>query len=420
MSDSSIYDLEGALVVALVAGYGLALLLRALRRQRRDLTIAVPLAVALGVRITAAIGVSLTPAAQTLRGGDELGFLANAHLLANQPVAATAWTDALTTHLYEFFFAAQLRLFDGTDIALRITQSGLAVIGLALLAVAVYDLAGPRAAVIAAWILALDPSSVFFSTLLHKEPLMFLAEGLVAFGGARLWSSGRISSLGPMVGGGLVALTTRSYAGWFLVGAAGLITLHASLRHGTNQSLRSLGLLATVAILVAVTAPTIWHATSNTELSKLQSSQNANASDQSNLQLERVDYSTRSAVITNLPGRVVDLVTRPYPWQLANASQRLGFFGTMVTLAALLLLIQALVRSWGQVMVRAGPLVYLALCLLVAYSLSAGNAGTGFRYRTHVIAVVVCLIVVLRIRAASRAAEPERQRGVQAGLALAR
>ena len=47
-------------------------------------------------------------------------------------------------------------------------------------------------------------------------------------------------------------------------------------------------------------------------------------------------------------------------------------------------------------MQRAGPLVYPALIMLAAYSLSAGNAGTSFRYRTHLVAMAIALIVVLR------------------------
>jgi hypothetical protein len=62
-----------------------------------------------------------------------------------------------------------------------------------------------------------------------------------------------------------------------------------------------------------------------------------------------------------------------------------------------------------EIMRRAGPLVYPALFLLVAYSLSAGNAGTAFRYRTHLVAFLVAVLVVLRTarqekRAAVRAA----------------
>ena len=67
------------------------------------------------------------------------------------------------------------------------------MIGIVLLSAAVYELAGPRPALIAAWILALEPANIFFSSLLHKEPLMYLAEGLVAFGGAVLWKRGNLT-----------------------------------------------------------------------------------------------------------------------------------------------------------------------------------------------------------------------------------
>ena len=48
-------------------------------------------------------------------------------------------------------------------------------------------------------------------------------------------------------------------------------------------------------------------------------------------------------------------------------------------------------------MERAGPLVYVGFFLLIAYSLSAGNAGTAFRYRMHIVALAVCALVVLRV-----------------------
>ena len=47
-------------------------------------------------------------------------------------------------------------------------------------------------------------------------------------------------------------------------------------------------------------------------------------------------------------------------------------------------------------MSRAGPLLYVAAGLLVAYSLSAGNAGTAFRYRTHVVVVATAALVAVR------------------------
>ena len=70
---------------------------------------------------------------------------------------------------------------------MRITQLTISVLGLMLLAVAVYELAGRRAALVAMWLMAIEPTNVFFSTYLHKEPNMILASGMVAFGGAMIW-----------------------------------------------------------------------------------------------------------------------------------------------------------------------------------------------------------------------------------------
>jgi hypothetical protein len=149
-------------------------------------------------------------------------------------------------------------------------------------------------------------------------------------------------------------------------------------------------------MFAAISAPTVWEASTDKNLEEnVQASQDANASDDSNLRLERVDFSTREAIIVNLPQRISDVLLRPYPWQLNNTSQQLGFLGTLVAFSCFFLLARELMRNRGRIMDRAGPVVYVAFFLLIAYSLSAGNAGTGFRYRTHVVAVALCALVVL-------------------------
>src|SRR5205085_3608744 len=81
-----------------------------------------------------------------------------------------------------------------------------------------------------------------------------------------------------------------------------------------------------------------------------------------------------------------------------NTSQRLGLLGTIVLLSGLVLLIASIIRQGGDILRRAGPLVYPAVFALVAYALSAGNAGTAYRYRTHVVGLMLCVLVVLRQR----------------------
>ena len=395
-SDQQIHDiLAGALTLAVV-GLGLYALVRLLARSRPGLAIGIPIGIAVGLRLLAAAGVSLTSIASELRGGDEFTFMRDATHIAHSTFASSDWTSAIVNDLHEFVLAVQLWALDSPDYVLRIAEVGIAVAGLVLLATAVYELAGARAAVIAAWVLAFEPSGIFFSSLLHKESPMFLAEGLVAFGGARLWKRGDLSSFPIIVAGCLIGVATRPYAGWFLIAAGVAIALHASFRTARKNEFSSFALIAIVAVFIALATPAVLAASSDESLQKnVQASQDANAADNANLALEQVDFSNRAAIITNLPTRIFDVTFKPFVWQLGNSSQRLGAIGGVITLVLLFLLVRAVMDRRGEIFARAGPLIYLLFFLLIAYSLSTGNAGTGFRYRTHLVAVAICVIVAL-------------------------
>lgn len=397
VTDQSIHSTLTALAMLIVMGEGIYLLVGRLRRSMPGFDVATPALTALGVRVLAAVLISLTSVAQTLRGGDEFTFLDRATRVARTPFGSTEWSDALLTELHVFVLAVQHYVLDSPELALRVTQAGIAVFGLVLLAAAVYELVGARASVLAMWLLAFEPAGIFFSSLLHKEANMLLAIGLVAFGGARIWKRGEPRQLIPIVAGCLVAVGTRHYAGWFLISASAAIVLHAGLRVEHRETMRSLAMVALVVLFAAVVAPTVLAASTSESLEKnVQVPQEANASDSSNLKLEKVDFSTRAAVVRNLPRRSVDVLFRPFPWQLGNISQGLGFFGTAAAYLALFFLAREMLRNRGRIMARAGPLIYTALFMLMAYSLSAGNAGTAFRYRTQLIALFICIVVALR------------------------
>lgn len=223
-----------------------------------------------------------------------------------------------------------------------------------------------------------------------------LAIGLVAIGGAKIWKRQEISALTPIVFGCLIAVATRHYAGWFLIAASAATVLHAGLRAENRAAIRSLSLVAMVVLFAAVAAPTVLSASTNESLKKnLQQSQEANSSDNSNLKLEQVDFSTRGAIVVNLPRRIPDVLLRPFPWQLGNLSQGIGIFGTIAAYLTFFFLIREGMRRRGEIMTRAGPLIYLGVFLLIAYSLSAGNAGTAFRYRTQIVAILIAAFAAL-------------------------
>jgi hypothetical protein len=395
LSDQDLFEALCVLIALLVAVYALIWLVRRLSRSREGFHIGRQITVAFGLRLVAAIALGQLAIARDLRGGDELTFLARAKDIAALPLGGPESLDALISAFHTFLFSLHFRLLGGTppDLLLRVEMITFATIAVALFSAAVYELAGPRPARLAAWFLAVEPANVFFSSLLHKEPLMYLAEALVVFGGAVLWKRGKLTALAPMIAGCLIAMATRPYVGWFLTAAAAAVVLHASLTR--QRGLRSLALTSTCVVLAVAFIPMVWAQSSDHKLAELQTSQDANASDGANLSLERVDYSSRERLILNLPQRVRDVILRPYIWQTQNSSQQLGALGTLVVLGCLALLAVAIARNRRQIMEMAGPLVYPAVFMLVAYAISAGNAGTAYRYRTHIVGLAVCLILIL-------------------------
>jgi hypothetical protein len=390
---------ETVVLSALLSVYVLGFFIRRFRRTRPDFRIGPQMALAVGLRWLAVAGISATGLQGSLRGGDEDTFLSWAHELAKDPFGHGWWPHQPQFPLHTVTFAFQLKVADFSEGALRLTQVGFAMLGVVLILVALHDLAGPRAAWISAWFLALEPASIFFNSALHKEPLMVLASGLVVFGGSKIWRRLDLSGLVLMALGGLIAVETRPYAGWFLISAGALVILHAGLRR-FGGSLKAMPLVYAVIIAGFVAAPAIVQATSKKNLAVLQSSQTANSQAAgtvgNNLALEQVDYSSRGKVFTNLPKRIRDVLIKPYPWQVGNPSQQLGAVGSLFAFAVLAFLIAALWRRRGQILDLCGPILYPLLFLLMAYALSAGNAGTGFRYRTHIVVLGVAMLFALR------------------------
>jgi hypothetical protein len=386
------------IVAALLSAYVIAWVVRRLRRTRPDFNIGPQLVVGVGLRWLAIAGISSTGLQQSLRGGDETVFLSYAHLLADDPLGHGYYPHGHFP-LHTVIFALQFKLGDFSEGALRLTQVGLATLGVVLILAAVYDLAGARSTKLAAWILAVEPASIFFNSALHKEPVMVLASGLVVFGGTKMWRRLDLSGIALMAMGGFMAVKTRPYAGWFLISAGALVILHASLRR-MDRPLRAMPLVYAVVIAGFVAAPAIVQVTSKKSLTTLQQSQDANAEAAgtvgNNLALERVDYSSRGKVFANLPKRVFDVLVRPYPWQVSNASQQLGAVGSLFALTGLVLLLGAAWRRRGEVLALSGPILYPMFFLLIAYALSAGNAGTGFRYRTHIVVLGFAMLMALR------------------------
>lgn len=414
-------SVETTILVTLLVGYALWFVVRRLSATRPDLRIGAPIAVAYGLRLVAIAAVGVAGLTSTLRGGDETTFLHIAHHLAEQPLGRGDWPHG-PYQLHVVVFALEMKLLHLSPTGIRIIQVALALLGMILMLAAAYDLVGRTAPRVAAWVYAFEPASMFFNSAIHKEPLMELASGLVVFGGTMVWRRLDVRGMLVCALGGLIAVETRSYAGWFLVAATVLILLHAALRN-INRPLRAMPVIFGIIVAVVLVTPVLLQLSSSKSLQHLQISQNANATgagegsghaNSDNLALEQVDFSTRGAILRNLPQRISDVVLRPYPWQLGDNAQRFGAVGTLFVYVVLFLLFRYAWLCRGEVFARAGPLLYPLFFLTIAYALSVGNAGTGFRYRTHLTTLAIVAMAVLadaarqRIGQAVLAGEPPR------------
>ena len=147
--ESSVLGAQTVVVSALIVGCVLTFALNRLKRRRPELAVGLPLAVALGLRLLAAAGVSATGLESTLRGGDEDTYLNWATLLADSPIGQ-GFLPHDPYELHTVLFALEMKYGSFSEGAMRVGQVGIAMLGVLFLLAAVYDSAGPRAAIVTA------------------------------------------------------------------------------------------------------------------------------------------------------------------------------------------------------------------------------------------------------------------------------
>jgi hypothetical protein len=391
-TDEALYEFECALLAVLAGVFLLIKLVGRLNRRPGREGLLVPVLAAFGIRVVVTLGVAaLGPLGSRLRGPDDPAFLDAAQSIANEPLGSSAWGATSEGALFPSLLAIQIRLLgDPGATSLRLVQCLVATIGIAFIGAAVADLAGSKAGVVAAWILAVEPSNVFFSTILQKESCVVLGAGRVVFGvvhgiAKRTVLSGCITALGL-----LVVFAVRPYAAAFLLCALILIALHVGLRHLWPDKVRiaaaTFGIMICLVGFAVALGPVLDRA-----LERLQTVHDLQLAQDSNLDLAPVNLTTPSGLATAVPQRLYDFFAKPYPWQLANVEQRLGAIGTVITWTLLLLVLVVLVRNRRFTLSRGWPMIYIMACLVVGYAITITNSGTGFRHRIHFIVVLTVL-----------------------------
>ncbi len=178
-----------------------------------------PLAVALALRLIAvAIAAAVPSLGHKLTTTDEARFIATTRQLARLPLDSHAWVTSLVHSVQVIPWALTYKLFgDCGSFPLRLEQIALSLIAITVVSLLASRLGGRLAGLITAWILAVEPSSVYFAGLLQQESLCTVGEALLLCALTDCWlrdHGWRRPLLLGVVGVALI-FGTRSYMAFF-------------------------------------------------------------------------------------------------------------------------------------------------------------------------------------------------------------
>ena len=91
--------------------------------------------------------------------------------------------------------------------------------------------------------------------------------------------------------------------------------------------------------------------------------------------------------------RSLDLVLRPYPWQLGSAAQKAAVAGTLIWYLLVLVTLWLTLRQGLDG--RLVPALILIACETVGFALTLVDAGEGFRHRVNLVLMLAVPLGVM-------------------------
>ena len=395
MTDYWLFRAEVSLIVGALVVIVLWRLMRALDARGHSDSIRLPIGAGLLLRLVAVAVAAAVPAiGHKLTSTDEATFLATSKTLAALPLSSSKWLS-MGVHWTEVIpWALTYKLFGecGT-LPLRLEQIGFSLIAVVLISATAGKIGGRRAAMITAWIAALEPSSAYFSGLLHQESLCMVGEALLLGAMVDAWVRDNgwwRPLLCGLVGLGLI-FGTRSYLAFFAIVAVVLVLVAAALQRRFGLP-RSLAALAVVAAAVGVAGIFAAPHVVPGSIASLQHQLDLPYPG-ANLPLGHASVTTGSGLLKTVVLRSVDLMLRPYPWQTASAAQQVAVAGTLIWYV--LVLATAWLTFRQGLDGRLVPALILIVCATIGFALTLVDAGEGFRHRVNLVLILAVPLGVL-------------------------
>ncbi len=398
MTDSWLFRAEVSLIVGSVVVLLLWGLMLALDRRGFTASYRWPICVGFILRLIAVGFAAAVPSiGHKLTSTDEAAFLATTRALSHLPLASGSWLS-MSVHWTEVIpWALTLKVFGNVGpLPLRLEQIGLSLAAVIGISSTAGRIGGRRAGLIAAWILAVEPSSVYFAGLLHQESLSMVGEALLLaalvdawIGDTRWWS--------PVVAGaaGLALIFgTRAYMAFFAGVAAILVLAGAGLCRNLGLS-RGLAVLSAGTVLVGLAGVVAAPHLVPGSLQNLQHQLNLSYAG-ANLPLPHATVTSSTGLLKTIVSRSVDLLVRPFPWQVGSSAQKAAVVGTLVWYV--LVLITVILTFQQGLDDRLVPVLILSACETIGFALTLVDAGEGFRHRVNLVLLLAVPLGVMLAR----------------------
>lgn len=256
------------------------------------------------------------------------------------------------------------------------------------------EVAGPTAARAAAWLTALWPSLVLWSSLNLKDALAILAILSVLRGAQRLQVGVAPGGVLFVAAGFALLAQLRGYLVLVTAVAVALAFLLPKLRAAPLAT----GALLLGAALVLPSVGPVQDLALDNHLETLDHTRSQMATGDS-AYLEDADVSTPTSALRFLPLGLVYFLLAPAPWQVWNARQMLTMPEMIAWYALLPIIVLGIIGAVRERFVASLPLLSFVLLTTLSYALVEGNLGTAYRHRAQ---VLVALLVFAGVGLARR------------------
>lgn len=266
--------------------------------------------------------------------------------------------------------------------------------------------AGRRAAIISAWLTALFPTLVLYSSIPLREPFVVFFFLMALYGSVVWYKYNRVVGVWISILG--FALATF-FHGAFALGALGFLGMLVlrSLKRAVSgwqvNSLKSasitISILAPIAIAVliagGVAIPKLGSVISALDADKIISIVNYSARDGAAYPAW-TQPNTPAELIFKSPVRLIYFLFSPFPWDVSRPQHLIGLLDGLFYLGVFLYLI----KNHRALPAESKFLLLVAFPVVLAFALAIGNFGTGVRHRAKFISLF--LVILSSVRSKSK------------------